>query len=90
MWLAQLIFHLVVTLVQALLCIAIYYGVAMAMAYYLPSYIPGYDGLSALGDTQGFIIVLMAWDRFFGPTSRLLRSVATSLKAAQARMREYD
>lgn len=73
----------------------VYQGIATTLAIVIPKMFPVYmmyyGVYNALGDTQAILIVLFMWDRFFGPTSYVLRGVAKTLaKAKKAQKDRWD
>jgi hypothetical protein len=73
-------------LLAVLQCLS-WFGVMMllglALAVVVPHLLPGYSEVSAVYDAQGILLVLLLWDRFNGPYSKLLRGVAAKLKQAR-------
>ena len=83
-----IIFGAIFAVSQCLSIVVLYWCIAIALAVIMPRFIPGYDALNGLNDTQALLLVLLLWDRFYGPYSKLLRGVAKTLKAAQKRRAE--
>jgi len=72
---------------QFIALLVLYLAASIAMAMYMPSYVPGYDGTAAFSDVQAIVLFLLVWDRFFGPYSTLLRNVARHLRKAMRKKR---
>ena len=81
------IFGVLLSVSQCLSIVVVYWLIGIGLAIVLPHYLPGYDEYSALNDTQAILLVLLLWDRFFGPYASLLKGVSKTLKAAQAKRR---
>lgn len=79
--------RMVLALAQLVAVLVLYQGIAMGMALVFSRIESSYDAYNALGDTEAMFIILLVWDRFFGPTASLFRAVGKALIKAQ---RNYE
>lgn len=93
----SLLFSLIMSAGTLALTVGIYYGVAVVLFVLLQPIFASYGFIygpeDSVGDATGVLLVLLLWDRYFGPYGKALRKVCRYLptgREAVTESYEYD
>jgi len=93
----SLLFPLIMSAGTLALTIGIYYGLTVVLFVLLQPIFANYGFIygpeDSVGDATGVLLVLLLWDRFFGPYGKALRKVRKYLptgREAATESYEYD
>lgn len=53
--------------------LGLYVAFTAGVTWYLSSVYYGYDAVNGANDSEAIIVILLLWDRVFGPTGRSMR-----------------
>ena len=88
MTLLRVILFPITTVLQVALILGAYWALSIGLYHYVSPFMPGYYEDSALADVQALLLMALLWDRFWGPSSHLLREVGRVLNAAKHEQEE--
>lgn len=71
MW--SLIKTVVVSVATLLLAVGLYVALTAGVTAVLDDVYYGYDAVNGANDTQAIVMIVLVWDRLFGPTARSMR-----------------
>jgi hypothetical protein len=69
----KLIKTIVVDVTTILVMLGLYVAFTAGVTWYLSSVYYGYDAVNGANDSEAIIVILLLWDRLFGPTARSMR-----------------
>ncbi len=63
----------VVNAVTIALTVVLYLALTNALMLWLTNFYLGYDAVNGANDAEAIIVVMLLWDRLFGPFSHMIR-----------------
>jgi hypothetical protein len=84
----RLLGHAILSVIQLAVVVTAFWGLSLLLLYYAGPLVPGYTAYTALGHALFVFVIVLVWDRFFGPYSFLLRRTAKILHQAQQQREE--